>query len=57
MDALSPNFPPENRDCITIFDVKDYVLSLSSNEQLIIIIRGMCITEAYSGNAIYQCSK
>ena len=36
LDTLSANFPVENKDAITIFDVKDYVLSLSSNERLII---------------------
>lgn len=35
LETLSANFPPENRDSITIFDVKDYVLSLFSNERLI----------------------
>ena len=36
LDTLSANFPAENKGAITIFDVKDYVLSLSSNERLII---------------------
>ena len=36
LETLSANFPDENRNSATIFDVKDYVLSLSSNERLII---------------------
>ena len=36
LDTLSANFPPENRDSISIFDVKDYILSLSSNQRLIV---------------------
>ena len=35
LDTLSGNFPAENKDAINIFDVKDYVLSLSCNERLI----------------------
>ena len=63
LDTLSANFPAENKDAITIIDVKDYVLSLSSNERLIISdsehrlsIFG-CFTESdcYSGGFCFKC--
>ena len=36
LETLSANFPAENWESVTIFDVKDYILSLSSNERLLI---------------------
>ena len=36
LEILLANYPAENRKSVTIFEVKDYILSLSTNERLII---------------------
>ena len=36
LNILATNFPPESRKSVTIFDVKDYILSLSSLERSLI---------------------
>ena len=57
IDAVTANFPSENRDSIITFDMKIFVLSLSSIKQLIISEAYMLLRLAYSDNAIYYYSK